>query len=233
MLELIFSIVLIVIGLVLPFLLFLVGKHFSSYKEEVLIWTLFYLVSAVIGLYLISKGVLLNYWLIQNGQLIGYIIFLLSILQITLLIIYIIYLFSRWAISFIKNPNPWSKIGLQANVTLQIMFLILFLIMPSMMFSLLYNIWAITSDQEYIMDTFDAFFYTFSINFSLPLTGVFVTFQHQVNSTGLLRTIQISQIITSKIIEFGVIGYIAANLGYLISSEKNSIQNRKRIRNQK
>lgn len=105
MLELIFSIVLIVIGLVLPFLLFLVGKHFSSYKEEVLIWTLFYLVSAVIGLYLISKGVLLNYWLIQNGQLIGYIIFLLSILQITLLIIYIIYLFLDGLLVSLRTPT--------------------------------------------------------------------------------------------------------------------------------
>lgn len=221
---LIFSWVLIFLGLVIPGIVLFFMKKIDVMK-------ILFFVSSLMGLYLTSIGILKNSWIsTKSGEFMGWSILIISMIETTMIIIYLIYFACSSGIKYLRSDNPWSKMGKKYEVAIQLIMICIFLILPNVMFSLLYSLWSIVVQVNTSLEVFDFIFYAFSIKYSLPLTGVFIDFQHNVNSFGILRFLQVFHIFTTTLIEFVVIGFIIAKLNNLMSNEELPQNQRRRYR---
>lgn len=95
------------------------------------------------------------------------------------------------------------------------------LITPNVVFGLLYLHWALFFIGEVNRHPLDLIYFSFAINYSLPLTeGVYTTLLTKINNTPGLQIIQVFHIVTAKIMELAV-------LGFVVSIFIGSIQKRK------
>ncbi|MEK4141272.1 hypothetical protein NST45_17635 [Paenibacillus sp. FSL R7-0163] len=221
---LIFSWFLIFLGLVIPGIVLFCLKKIDVMK-------ILFFCSSLIGLYLTSIGVLKNSWIsTKSGEFMGWTVLTFSMIEATMIIIYLIYFACSRGVKYLRSDNPWSKMGKSYDVAIQLIMICIFLILPNVMFSLLYSLWSIVVQVNSSLGLYDFMFYAFSIKYSLPLTGLFIDFQHNVNSFGILRFLQVFHIFTTTLIEFVVIGFIIARLNNLMKDEELPQNQRRRYR---
>lgn len=177
----------------------------------------------VISLAFVTLGVSYNNWILMNDS-IEILVFSISVIGITLSSLYFIYEGCKQGIIYSLSTNDWDKLGKKPAVFVRLLLVASYLLFSSFVFSYLYSIWSLFSESNVILGLGDAFYYAISIVYSLPLTGIFEQFQHHVNSNLILRFIEVLHVITTRIIEFIVIGLILNQVDNLLTS-KNTQQN--------
>lgn len=167
---------------------------------------------------LVIKGIGNNQWLVSHTKF-SMNIFFISFIEITFSLGFILYHAIKNGIIFVLSDNPWDKLGFQASIFIRLFCIVLFMFSTSIMFAPLYGFWKIYSKGYMDLGGYDTIYYSLTIGYGIPQTGVFEQFQHGVNSNGVLRFVQLTHIVCIKIIEFIAIGVIISHLEQLIRNK--------------
>lgn len=209
----ILSWLMIVVGVLLPIVLFV-------YKDKHYILNILFITSPIFNILLVVIGVVNNdYFMNDNNEQIGVILFILCITEVSLTVIYLIYYACLKGIAFISSENDWSRLGPKQELTLLIIMIITLLLLPNVAFAMLYDFWGILFIEDFNLGVGESIHYAFSIIYSLPMSGELEEFQGFVNVNGILIAMQMIHVLIAKIIEFIVIGFIIGKVVTLIQEK--------------
>lgn len=190
-----------------------------------------FIASVFVGMYLVFHGMLLNNSLLSN-EVIALSLFYICLIIITIPSLVFLYFGCKEGIHYALSKNEWDHMSDKAGIFIRILLIVAFLFFPSLVFSYLYALWFIPlyPDAE-TLQIGDALYYAISVVYSLPQTGVFTEFQHLVNSHIILRIIEIAHVISTRLVEFMVIGLILGHTGGMLlqKKDKNKAIYRKRF----
>lgn len=170
----------------------------------------------VFGIYCVSKKVNNFYYAFLGcfgGLIIQYILFFqiphinrvwLSIfsLLVTIELLFFLYYYLDRMLLVARTTQKILKLVLS---------LVPLLILPNFFFGFIYLIWSSNGTIEY--NLVDTLYFSFAINYSLPLIlNKFLYLQEFVNGYFLLQITQMIHIVVSKIVELIIIGLISAKV---------------------
>lgn len=79
----------------------------------------------------------------------------------------------------------------------------------------------ITEKVNINLDIYDFFYFALGINYSLPMSGILEDLQELINLNFYLRTLQIVHVVSGKILELVLIGFIITKISKLIDKDKD------------
>ncbi|CAH1208210.1 hypothetical protein PAECIP111892_03070 [Paenibacillus auburnensis] len=204
----------IFIGLIVPILSIL---YLPKTKGELFFYS--YLPSIFMSLIFITIGLRYSTWA-PIHQKVGVYIFTIYFLELSFSSFFFIFYVCKEMLRQLVSPNPWDAINKKASLFIRFFLVTIFMLLSSFMFSPLYSLWNILSTHNIELGIGDAFYYGISVVYSIPQTGLFQQFQHEVNSDIMLRIIQVVHILTTKLIEFIVLGFIISQIKDLLLSKE-------------
>ncbi|MCL9662103.1 hypothetical protein L2089_15520 [Paenibacillus hunanensis] len=208
--------ILIFIGISLPIILTIAFKRSSIFFKMSLC-----LIIPLINFFVVPEGLQLVPDLYSNEKvvLILFYICLFEVLIIELLLLTILCI--DGAVFLISPRNPWYALGKIPTIIMQFSVLIAYLILPDIVFSLMYGLCSVATSGFYL-PTYDAYYYSLAVNYLIPLSGIFSEFQQQVNSSGLLRIIQIIHLVYSKMIDLLILSFIVSKINETLKEQRSS-----------
>ncbi|AIQ38439.1 hypothetical protein R50345_29790 [Paenibacillus sp. FSL R5-0345] len=206
------SCLLLITGISLPIVLFI-------YKRKHEIINLLFILSPLISLMLVNMGAANNSYLMYDNEKLGMLLFIICISEISLTALYLVYYACLKGIKFIGSENEWSKLGPKHELFSQILTIIFLLLLPNVIFALLYVFWGLLFINNFNLLVGESIYYAFSIIYSLPMSGELAEFQEYVSLNDLLRVVQMIHVLIAKMIEFIVIGFIIGKVVTLIQDK--------------
>jgi len=194
------AVVLILLALSLPIII----RMF--FKQD--LFVLFFILTPFFQVVFMANALVIDSFVTRFEQ-VGYIIFYLILVIATLELLFLLISPAIKSIKIVlnyNNKNPLKEIG--------IYFLLVFalLLVPNIVFSFIYVFWGIVEVNHLSIGIWDALYFCFSINYSLPLSGSLEEFQNVINYSPMLRAFQIMHILTSKIYEIVIIAIIVSKI---------------------
>lgn len=165
-------------------------------------------------------GILKNPWLASN-EIIWRNIFITLLIELTLLAIYYIFLTCRHGLRLVFTENPWDKHSKKSAILIRLFLIPFYMLLPSLVLSPLYSLWALIITHDYQFTIGNALYFGLTLAHSIPQSGVFEQFQHQVNSHLILQILATLHTLGTRIIELIVIGIVINQASNLLFSNKS------------
>lgn len=214
--------------LVLPFSILFKKKIWKD-SFLIILWIVpaltFQVIVFILGLILNGEYLLAVPWRLYS------ILFLLSII-ILLQFIYVV-CFICIDLTKISINKKWNRLSVRKRITYLTIVTILLIVVPHLLFSLVYLISYGIYDFDQLMkgklDYFDFFYFSFATYYSLPLKngGYLSNIQQLFSDQHWLRSVHVIHIIVSKLMEFILIGYFVSKTNDVIMSVSNRKSNKK------
>jgi hypothetical protein len=205
---LIFSILLITLGFFIPYIFYRLFKKRYGF-------IVFMSMSPLLQIVFVSIGVQLSKLYI-NHLFLTYLIFIICIFNITVQVYFLIFLACKEIVLNFVLKDDWGMGKKHVKIILLVAIMIGLAVIPTISFSTLYFFWGTIFDDNFNLQLGDIIYFAFGITYSLPLHGVLDNFQFVINSNGVLRWVQILHVVTSKLIEWVMIGLVISKLFRII-----------------
>ncbi len=197
--------------------------YLSKNKNKIFYYTLSpvnWLVQFIV--LMVGLGFRSNY--IENNELVFKIVFFLIVFILSIQIMFFVVVLVIELTKFIQDDSDFNRLIPKYQGISLITLLVSFLIMPCLIFGMFYDLWLeyahITDKVVIELRMYDFIYFAFGINYSLPLSGALEDFQKVVNFDYYLRSLQFVHVISSKILELIVIGFIISKVTKLFEKDK-------------
>ncbi|WP_342572278.1 hypothetical protein MKY85_07830 [Paenibacillus sp. FSL R5-0749] len=162
---------------------------------------------------------------IEANERLFLVIFTFIVIMLTIQILFFVIAVLIELMKFIKYDKDFNKLSSKTQSTALIILLLIILIVPSFTFGMFYNMGLVyaqvTGKISINLDIYDYFYFAFGINFSLPMTGTLEDLQKLINVNFYLRTLQIVHVVSGKILEMVIIGFIITKISKLLDKDKD------------
>ncbi|WP_433944920.1 hypothetical protein [Paenibacillus sp. SN-8-1] len=180
---------------------------------------------------------------IERNEVVLILIFTAMVVLLTAQILFFVVVCMIELTKFINNDSDFNSSMPKYQGGALIVLLILMLIVPSIIYGMFYELWvdyvSVVNQSELKMGMYDFIYFAFGINYSLPMSGTLIKLQDLINVNYYLRTVQIIHILSAKLLELILIGFIISKITKLLEKNREDfyvseeIKRLYKLRNQK
>lgn len=201
---------------ILYMLIFLILVYFTFLPNKIKIisrmWYYVYTPTIwMVEIAVYTSALLKQQKIIENDELIFEMVFFILLLILTIQISAFFIFLLKDTYKVIRSDFP-PILNEKKYMLLLILGLVMIMIIPNVIFQLFYDLWykysILLTNKNSELSLFDMFYFSFGINYSLPLTGKFNDLKDIVSNKLVLEILQIIHVVIIKLLDWIVIGYI-------------------------